>query len=79
MKLRRIIFVLGSGILLLSITLWGSDPRTDFETQLNNVIARLNHEADADAGAPLLLSEVIQREYGTGVGDLKWARDHAVS
>ena len=79
MKFRRITLGLVVAILLVSVALLGSDPRIEFETQLNNVIARLNHEAEVDAAAPLLLSEVIQREYGTGVSDLKWALDHSVS
>jgi hypothetical protein len=79
MKIRCISLGLLAGILSASVTLLAADPRTEFVAQLNHVIARVNHEAEVDVSGPNLLAEVIQREYGTGAGELKWAVDHSIT
>jgi hypothetical protein len=79
MKIWRSFPGFSVGMVFLSVTLAVAGPPDEFGTQLNRVINRLNHEAQADADRPLLLSEMIQREYGTGTSDLKWALDHSVS
>src|SRR5262245_59414415 len=79
MKIERVIFGLLVGVLTASTVLYSADPRTEFDTQLNNVIAKLNREAAVDVEGPMLLSELVQREYGTREGELKWAAEHDVS
>ena len=79
MKIRRISLGLLAGILSASVVLRAADPRTEFEAQLSHVIAKLNQEAQGDREGPTLLAELIQREYGSRPGDLKWAVDHSVS
>jgi hypothetical protein len=63
----------------VSSVLSAADSRSQFDAQLNRVIARLNHQAESDTGAPALLSEIVQREYGTATADMKWAAEHSVS
>jgi hypothetical protein len=71
-------------ISVLLVGLWSisaafaADPQSSFDAQLNRVIARLNHEAETDPAGPSLLSEVLQREYGTGVADMKWGTEHSI-
>src|SRR5215471_6048758 len=79
MKIRRKCFVFLLAVLSISTVLMAADPRTEFDTQLNRVILRLNHEAASDPAGPMLISEVLQREYGTGASDLKWAVEHSVT
>jgi len=78
MNIWRISLGVVAGLLCVS-ALFAAEPRAQFDAQLNRVIARLNHEAETDAGGPTLLSEVFQREYGTGVADIKWGIDHSLS
>src|SRR5262245_18575287 len=78
MKIWRIFVGLAAFTAILSVRL-AAGPQADVATQLSRVMSRLNHEAQADADGPALLSELIQREYGTGTADLKWAVDHSVS
>lgn len=77
MKIWRIFLGLFAGLWFVSVVM-AADPRAQFDAQLNRVITRLNHEAETDPAGPSLLSEVIQREYGTGVADIKWGVDHSV-
>ena len=78
MKTWRILVGLVAFTFVLSTTL-AAGPQVDVGTQLTRVMSRLNHEAQADTDGPMLLSELIQREYGTGTADLKWAVDRSVS
>ena len=69
-----LIFVLG-----LPLALLASDPRTEFDTQLNHVISKLNREAQVDVEGPALLTDLIHREFGTPDEELKWALDRAMT
>ena len=79
MKSGSIILGLALGLLSASVSLFAADPRTEFDAQLNHVIAKLNREAQADTESPSLLADMIQREYGTPIDELKWAVDHKLA
>ncbi len=78
MWIRRISLGLLVGFLSVTAALSAADPRKEFDAQLGHVISRLNHEADVDVQGPMLLTELIQKEYGTRSEDIKWAADHSV-
>src|SRR5262245_24461840 len=61
------------------LALQASDPRTDFDTQLNHVIGKLNREAQVDVEGTALLADLTRREFGTPDEELKWAIDRAMT
>jgi hypothetical protein len=66
--------------LALPLALQASDPRTDFDTQLNHVIGKLNRETPVgDAEGSILLADLTRREFGTPDEELKWAIDRAMT
>jgi len=58
---------------------YAGDARTDFNTQLNRVVTRLNREANEDVEGSVRMSALIRREYQTDEAELKWAVQHAVT
>jgi len=58
---------------------YAGDARTDFNTQLNKVVARLNREAQDDVEGSMRMAALIRREYQTSEVELKWAVQHAVT
>ena len=78
MKTWRIFSGVFVGLWWVSVLL-AAAPQSQLDVQLSRVIGRLNREAETDPTGPLLLSEVLQREYGTGVADIKWGSEHSIS
>ena len=75
---RRVsLSVLLSAILVSSG--FAADPRKSFDDQLNHVIGKLNRQAEVDAETPLMLAQLIQREYRTRPEEIRWAASHSVS
>ncbi len=60
-------------------TSFASDPRKDFDDQLNRVIGKLNRQAEVDVDTPVLLAQLVQREYGTRIEEIRWAAGHSVN
>jgi len=58
---------------------YAGDARTDFNTQLNRVVTRLNREAQEDVEGSMRMTALIRREYQTDEAELKWAVQHAVT
>ena len=79
MTIRRISLGLLVRILGASVTLSAADARKEFDAQLNHVIAKLNRQAEVDAEGPILLAQLIQREYGTRTDELRWATSQSIS
>ena len=46
---------------------------------LSNAISRLDHEAALDADAPMLLADLLEKEFGTRVEELKWGMGQHMS
>ncbi len=64
---------------VISATSFAADPRTAFDDQLHHVIGKLNRQADVDVETPVLLSQLLQREYRTRPEEIRWAASHSVS
>ena len=79
MRIRRISLGLLVGVLTAVVSLQASDPRTDFDAQMGQVIAKLNREARVDVEGPRLIAELIQRQYEAHEADLQLAVDQSVS
>src|SRR5262245_5135999 len=73
------VFIALISVLSLPLALSASDPRTEFDTQLQHIISKLNREAQADVGGPALLAELARREFGTPNEELNWAIDHSMT
>ena len=46
---------------------------------LSNAISRLDREASIDSDGPLLLADLIEKEFGTREDELKWGMDQKMS
>src|ERR1051326_4248516 len=85
MLIRRFTVAIVAGLLLVSGTGFAAkrgrrgSGHEEFEGQLNRVINRLNRQAEADVEAPVLLAQLIQREYGTRTEEIRWAASHSVN
>ncbi len=79
MRIRRISLGLLVWVLAASVYLLASDPKSEFDAQLSQVILKLNREAKVDIEGPRLLAELIQRQYETRDADLQWAVSQSVS
>src|SRR4051812_26793983 len=79
MRIRRIAIGLLTGLLLSSIAGFAADPKAEFDVQLNRAIVKLNHEAEIDVQGPVLLAELMQREYGTRAEEMRWAVGHSIN
>jgi hypothetical protein len=66
-------------VLGLPFALSASDPRSEFDTQLQHVISKLNREAQVDVEGSALLAELTRREFGTPDEELKWAIDQSMT
>jgi hypothetical protein len=66
-------------VLGLPFALSASDPRSEFDTQLQHVISKLNREAQVDLEGSALLAELTRREFGTPDQELKWAIDQSMT
>src|SRR5215510_3496673 len=64
---------------LVSASSFAADPRKAFDDQLHHVIGKLNRQADVDVETPVLLSQLLQREYRTRPEEIRWAVSHSVS
>jgi len=78
MKFGCSVLGLAVGIALAS-SAFAADARTDFNTQLNRVVTRLNREAQDDVEGSIRISALIRRQYETNEAELKWAVQHAVT
>jgi len=78
MKNRRILglFMIG---MFSALSAWATDPRTSFDTQVSQVVAKINREVQVDAEGSMLIADLVRREYGISEDELKWAIDHSVS
>ena len=79
MRIRRIVIGLLTGLVFASSAAFAADPKSEFDAQLNRAIVKLNHEAEVDIHGPILLAELIQREYGTRAEELRWAVGHSIN
>jgi len=69
---------LGIAVIVLSASvLSAADARKEADTLLAHVIGKLNREARVDG--PALLAELIQKQYGPGADEMKWAVAQSVS
>lgn len=66
-------------VLGLPFALSASDPRTEFDSQLQHVVSKLNREAQVDVEGPALLADLTRREFGTPDEELKWAIDQSMT
>jgi hypothetical protein len=46
---------------------------------LSNTISRLDREGSVDAESPMLLADLLQKEFGTSEEELKWGMDQKMS
>ena len=51
----------------------------ELNVALSNAIAKLDREASVDAEGPMLLADLIEKEFGTREGELKWGMDQKLS
>src|SRR3990172_983007 len=75
---RRIIF-LGLLFLTLASPALAAGDLSVFDTELSNVISRLDREASTKAEGPARLTVLIQREYRTTGDELEWALENELS
>jgi len=66
-------------VIAFASSAYAGDARTDFNTQLNRVVTRLNREAHEDVEGSVRMSALIRREYQTDEAQLKWAVQHEVT
>jgi len=79
MRIGRITLGFLLAMICCSVAVSASDSRAEFDAQLSQVIAKLNRQAKVDVDGPMLLTELIQRQYGTREDELKWAINHSIN
>ncbi len=66
-------------ILVFSVPLFGSGQSPEPSVALNATLAMLNREASLDSEGAILLSDLIQKEFGTSEEELRWALKQSLS
>jgi hypothetical protein len=80
MKIRKIFLGLLVATLAFGVPLYaGNGSPESAASALANVIAALNKEASQDVENPMLLAELIQKEFGTREDELRWAVKQSLS
>ena len=65
--------------LVFAVPLFGSGQSLESSVALNATLAMLNREASLDSEGAILLSDLIQKEFGTGEEELRWALKQSLS
>jgi hypothetical protein len=73
MRIGRTFLGLPFAALVVSVPVFASGRSSpEPNTVLNNVISRLDHQTSMDKDDPVLLADLIEKEYGTREDELKW-------
>jgi len=76
--MRRTLFALLLGTLAFGAPLFaGGGP--ELSVVLSNAISRLDHDSAANADSPMLIADMLQKEFGTRQEELKWGLDQKMS
>ena len=78
MKKRTILGVLFA-TLLFGAPLFAENSSPELSKALTNALSKLDREAAAGPQSAMLLADLIQKEYGTQDGELKWGIDQKLS
>ena len=65
--------------LVFGVPLFGSGQSPEPSVALNATLAMLNREASLDSEGAILLSDLIQKEFGTSEEELRWALKQSLS
>ena len=65
--------------LVFAVPLFGSGQSLESSVALNATLAMLNREASLDSEGAILLSDLIQKEFGTSEEELRWALKQSLS
>jgi hypothetical protein len=60
-------------------SLFAGAGKPDLPVVLSNALSRLDHEAVADAEGPMLVADLLEKEFGTREDELKWGVDQNMS
>jgi hypothetical protein len=78
--IRRAFLGLLLPTLFLGVPLFAARARNpEPSAAMTNAILNLDREASVDAGSPVLLAVLIEKEYGTREEELKWALDQRLN
>jgi len=66
-------------MLALGSPLFAGNGKPELSVMLSNAITRLDREASADMEGPMLLTGLLEKEFGTREDELKWSVDQKMS
>ena len=80
MTIRRTFLGLLFAVLAFDVSVFASGSGSpELNAALTNTIAKLDREASMDAEGPMLLADLIEKEFGTREEELKWGMDQKLS
>ncbi len=66
-------------VLAFGVPLFAAGGSPELSAAMANAINALDRDASKDAGSPMLVADLIQKEYGTREDELKWALGHKLN
>ena len=79
MVIKRTFLGLLFTTLVFGVPLFAGSTTPEWNAALTNAIVKLDREASADSEAPMLLADLIQKEFGTREEELKWGMAQKLS